>query len=147
MKVMKMEDQYEKISPIVQKASELWSSTCEETKKEKAVKEYRSSVTKRILFIAICVIAAFIVSGISLGTGSSEFGFIGSYEILWNHIMGIPQDKLVDYIICDERLPPIVMGLVGGAGLAMGGVVMQGIFRNPLADPYTTGISSGAGFG
>lgn len=142
-----MEDQRNNVSPVVKRASDLWSSSYEETELKEALNSYRGSVAKKIVFIAVCITAAFVVSGISLGTGSSDFGFVGSYKILWNHITGVPQNKLIDYIIWNERLPPILMGLIGGAGLAMGGVVMQGIFRNPLADPYTTGISSGAGFG
>ncbi|MGI6472712.1 MAG: FecCD family ABC transporter permease [Candidatus Methanomethylophilaceae archaeon] len=142
-----MEDQRNNVSPVVKRASDLWSSSYEETELKEALNSYRGSIAKKIVFIAVCITAAFVVSGISLGTGSSDFGFVGSYKILWNHITGVPQNKLIDYIIWNERLPPILMGLIGGAGLAMGGVVMQGIFRNPLADPYTTGISSGAGFG
>jgi len=50
-------------------------------------------------------------------------------------------------IILTLRLPRILMSLLVGAGLAMCGVVFQGIFKNPLADPYILGISSGASLG
>lgn len=50
-------------------------------------------------------------------------------------------------IIFDLRLPRIIMAIVAGGGLALGGVVMQALVRNPLADPYILGISSGAALG
>jgi iron complex transport system permease protein len=50
-------------------------------------------------------------------------------------------------IILDIRLPRAVMGLLVGASLAVSGAIMQGLFRNPLADPALVGISSGASLG
>ena len=50
-------------------------------------------------------------------------------------------------IIWNIRLPRVVMGAVVGAGLALSGVVMQSVVRNPLANPYILGISSGASLG
>lgn len=50
-------------------------------------------------------------------------------------------------VIWDVRIPRLVMGLLVGASLAVSGVVMQGLFRNPLADPGIVGVSSGAGLG
>jgi iron complex transport system permease protein len=45
------------------------------------------------------------------------------------------------------RVPPALLGLACGAGLAVAGVVLQAILKNPLATPYTLGVSSGAAFG
>ncbi|MCK4601372.1 MAG: iron chelate uptake ABC transporter family permease subunit, partial [Phycisphaerae bacterium] len=45
------------------------------------------------------------------------------------------------------RLGRLVVAAVVGAGLAAGGVALQGLLRNPLAEPYILGISSGAGVG
>ena len=50
-------------------------------------------------------------------------------------------------IILQVRLPRIITSAVVGAGLSMAGVVFQGILLNPLADPYTLGVSAGAAFG
>ncbi|MHC0053614.1 FecCD family ABC transporter permease [Actibacterium sp. D379-3] len=50
-------------------------------------------------------------------------------------------------IIWDIRLPRLVLGVAVGAALAVSGAVMQGLFRNPLADPGLVGISAGAGLG
>lgn len=50
-------------------------------------------------------------------------------------------------IILDIRMPRIVLGMLVGAGLAVSGAVMQGLFRNPLADPGLIGVSAGAALG
>jgi len=49
--------------------------------------------------------------------------------------------------VMDVRLPRILTAVWVGAGLALSGVIFQGILLNPLADPYTLGVSSGAAFG
>ena len=54
---------------------------------------------------------------------------------------------LADVCVWNLRLPRILLGIVAGIGLGIAGAVMQAILRNPLASPYTLGISSGAGFG
>jgi iron complex transport system permease protein len=50
-------------------------------------------------------------------------------------------------ILFEVRLPRILLGLAVGGGLAIAGVVLQGMFRNPLVEPYTLGISGGAALG
>ncbi|MEQ9259485.1 MAG: iron ABC transporter permease [Roseovarius sp.] len=50
-------------------------------------------------------------------------------------------------VLFDIRLPRTLMGLLVGAALAVSGAVMQGLFRNPLADPGIVGVSAGAGLG
>ncbi len=53
----------------------------------------------------------------------------------------------VEHIIMDYRLPKALTALLCGAALAVSGLLMQTLFRNPLAGPYVLGISSGAGLG
>jgi iron complex transport system permease protein len=50
-------------------------------------------------------------------------------------------------IVWDIRMPRMLTGVLVGAALAVSGAVMQGLFRNPLADPGLVGVSAGAGFG
>jgi iron complex transport system permease protein len=50
-------------------------------------------------------------------------------------------------VLLDIRLPRLVLGLLVGAALAVGGAVMQGLVRNPLADPGLVGVGAGAGLG
>lgn len=66
------------------------------------------------------------------------------------HHLGIgesPLSALRDSIVWDLRLPRVLTAGAVGAGLALAGVVMQSITRNPLADPYLLGLSSGASLG
>src|SRR5699024_2242621 len=50
-------------------------------------------------------------------------------------------------ILWEIRLPRVVLGVIVGGTLALSGAAYQGVFRNPLADPYLLGVSSGAGLG
>jgi len=52
-----------------------------------------------------------------------------------------------DAVVWTIRLPRLLMGCIAGAGLAVSGAALQGIFRNPLADPGLIGVSSGAALG
>jgi iron complex transport system permease protein len=56
-------------------------------------------------------------------------------------------DPVLAAVLFDVRLPRILTAAMVGGGLALSGVVFQGILLNPLADPYTLGVSSGAAFG
>ena len=56
-------------------------------------------------------------------------------------------DRIFPVVVFDVRLPRILSAAIVGAGLAISGAVFQGILLNPLADPYTLGVSAGAAFG
>jgi iron complex transport system permease protein len=58
-----------------------------------------------------------------------------------------PVPRLHDAIVWDLRLPRVLTAAAVGAGLALAGAVMQSLTRNPLADPYLLGLSSGASLG
>lgn len=89
---------------------------------------------------------------ISAGMGYMEIGaadIIGTLvSRLW---LGIPLppdlDQSIPFVIMEVRLPRIITAALVGGGLAISGVIYQGILLNPLADPYTLGVSSGAAFG
>lgn len=56
-------------------------------------------------------------------------------------------DPAVYSVVASIRLPRVLCGVLAGGGLALAGAVMQGVFRNPLADPGLLGVSAGGGFG
>ena len=111
------------------------------------VKQYGIYVYKKYIFIFVCILGAVIISGIAITIGPYDIGFFESYALIFEHIFGEVQDINKDYIIWNVRLPRILVGIIGGAALAIAGATMQSTMKNPLADPYTTGISAGASFG
>ncbi len=65
------------------------------------------------------------------------------------HVPGVtsPLSPVDNAILWDIRLPRVVLGALVGAMLAVAGATYQGVFRNPLADPYLLGVAAGAGLG
>lgn len=85
---------------------------------------------------------------VSLGFGSEPLGLGQVWEVLQARLTGSAAPTPVsDTIVWDLRAPRVLMALIVGAGLALAGAGMQTLVRNPLADPYLLGISSGAGVG
>lgn len=84
---------------------------------------------------------------LSLGIGAVEISPLQSLAILANKI-GIELPFLFtsqqESVLLAIRLPRIILGLAVGTALAVSGVVLQGLFRNPLADPGLIGVSSGS---
>ena len=56
----------------------------------------------------------------------------------------VPIEAMQEYVLANVRLPRVLFGALVGAALAVSGTAMQGVFRNPLADPGLIGVSSGA---
>lgn len=84
-----------------------------------------------------------VVSVLSLGTGASGL----SLGRLLAALTGEALDQRDRVVLIDIRLPRLAMGLLIGAALAVSGALMQGLFRNPLADPGIIGVSAGASLG
>lgn len=59
----------------------------------------------------------------------------------------VPMSEFATSDVIQMRLARILLGVVAGAGLSVAGVIFQALLRNPLADPYVLGVSSGAGLG
>jgi iron complex transport system permease protein len=73
-------------------------------------------------------------------------------KVILGKLSGAPEafaglNEIFPVVVMDVRLPRILTAALVGGGLAMSGVVFQGILLNPLADPYTLGVSAGAAFG
>ena len=72
---------------------------------------------------------------------------IGGREIPWSAIIDPGLGQPESMIFWDIRLPRACLAWIAGAGLAASGMVFQAMFRNPLATPFTLGVSSGASLG
>ncbi|SOC09800.1 iron complex transport system permease protein [Rhodobacter sp. JA431] len=83
------------------------------------------------------LLGAATVASLSLGASG-----LLPWEPLWREIS--PAERA---ILFDIRLPRLLLGALVGAGLAVSGALMQGLFRNPLADPGLVGVGAGAGLG
>ncbi|HSW57283.1 MAG TPA: iron ABC transporter permease [Dehalococcoidales bacterium] len=107
----------------------------------------------RLRFFAIggmalaCVIIALLV----LTIGSVKIPFASVWSILVSHLPWVPAQGQwsanADMIITGIRLPRVVLSGLVGAALAVAGATYQGLFRNPLADPYLIGVAQGASLG
>lgn len=102
---------------------------------------------RKRMFIAAFIVMALIVAACSLVIGFYKVSFSECIDIIRDHLSGRIEDVTADNIVFGSRLPIAIFAIVCGACLSMGGAVMQSILRNPLADPYMMGISSGASFG
>ena len=116
------------------------------------VRDYHILLLKKSVFIAVCFAVVVAAVGISLGIGAREMSFTRVYELLFEHILGVEHefgsvDWVEDAVVWDYRVPRALFAILAGVSLAIAGVAMQSVMNNPLADPYTTGISSGACFG
>ncbi len=83
-----------------------------------------------------------ILVNISLGSVSIPFK-----DILWSLFGGDTEKESWAYIIQNFRVPKAITAILTGSGLALSGLLMQTLFRNPLAGPFVLGISSGASLG
>lgn len=93
------------------------------------------------VYLAILLIPVILLSGVSLG--SVKF----SMEETMSCVLGGCKDTTTEDIIWKIRMPRTLSALVGGAGLALAGTLLQSLFRNPLAGPGILGITSGASLG
>ena len=109
---------------------------------------YRRTRARRISFILVCSVACLILSIYSVTIGPYPMTMGDVIDVLWNFITMRPQaDTTIGHVVLNLRLPRLIGGIICGFALAVCGAAMQSMMKNPLADPYTMGISSGAGFG
>lgn len=78
----------------------------------------------------------------SLSVGEINLGFMDTFDILWKG------PESMEYTILSQiRLPRVLLGIAVGGALSLSGILLQGVYRNPLVEPYTLGISGGASLG
>ncbi|NFO32141.1 iron ABC transporter permease [Clostridium botulinum] len=97
------------------------------------------------------LIILFISIGFAVTLGSTDISIREVYEVIFYKIFNVGDSTSSSGPIADVvwliRMPRIILAVAVGMGLSIVGVVMQAIVKNPLADPYILGISSGASLG
>lgn len=118
-------------------------------KVSKIEEEHSLSVLKKFLFILLLVVILVIASGIIITIGPMPITVPEVYSILINRIIPglFSIEKSMDNVVWEIRLPRIAGDIIVGLGLGICGCVMQAVLKNPLASPFTLGISAGAQFG
>jgi len=105
-------------------------------------------VTRRLAFPAAAV---FVVAALLAGVlvGPVDLGAVDVVHATFAHVFGLhsPLSGADDSILWQLRLPRVILAAIVGGTLAAAGASYQGVFRNPLADPYLLGAAAGAGLG
>ena len=112
--------------------------------------EYKRYAGGKRLFVLGLAVATFLLGSFSITLGPLDVSIPEVYSTLLHRLFPgfFPTpDELVERTIWYMRLPRLLMGFAAGFSLAVAGAVMQPVLRNPLASPFTLGISAGAGFG
>ncbi|MCP9484102.1 iron ABC transporter permease [Shimia sp. CNT1-13L.2] len=102
----------------------------------------RSRGARRLGFALIVLLAVACMSGLAVGASDTSL-----WHALFDYVRGEDISRRDQIVLWDIRLPRVIMGCLVGAALAVSGAVLQGLFRNPLADPGIVGVSAGASLG
>jgi len=100
----------------------------------------RRRVSTRVLGLLACAAVVALLCFLSLAVGAR----VTPLHAVWDSIVGYDPDNTDHLVIRELRLPRTILGLLVGAALGMAGAVMQGVTRNPLADPGILGVNAGA---
>jgi iron complex transport system permease protein len=95
------------------------------------------------LLFSLLVLITIVLAFLDIVLGSIKI----QLEDVIKAMFGEAERESWQYIIREIRMPRVVTTLLAGSGLAVAGLLMQSLFRNPLAGPYVLGISSGASLG
>lgn len=99
---------------------------------------------KWIIALAILLGILFVSVGIGLSVGELKLGLTDVLRML---LQGGDKSSMEYMLISKIRLPRLILGIAVGGALSLAGVILQGIYRNPLVEPFTLGISGGASLG
>jgi iron complex transport system permease protein len=95
---------------------------------------------RRVTGFAVSVALLVVVAGLSLALGTRD---VALFEV-WNALVAPDLTNNDHLVVRDLRVPRTVIGIVVGLSLALAGTIMQGVTRNPLADPGLLGVNAGA---
>lgn len=103
---------------------------------------------RRIVLLFVLALAAGAAVVLSCVAGTTDIAVADVFGALKSALAGAPDDgDAARAIVCEIRLPRAVAALLCGSALGAAGAALQGLFRNPLADPGLIGVSSGGSLG
>lgn len=120
----------------------MFSAVVEKKKVSRLTESYISQPAIIVLVLFVCIFSLFC----ALSFGAADITFTDVWHSVWQN----NEDKNVGFIqriIWGLRMPRAILAFLAGCGLAISGLILQIVTRNPLADPYLFGISSGASLG
>ncbi|MFQ3244226.1 MAG: iron complex transport system permease protein [Arenicella sp.] len=102
---------------------------------------------RRKLEFAVLSFCLLTLLWLGVSIGASNVNFLLPLESLYSRLFGTLEPSITQSVVLNIRLPRVIMALLVGAALAVSGASLQGVCRNPLADPGLLGISAGAAVG
>ena len=116
----------------------------------KILKEYKKFKFKKTLFIIFMISITILFSLFVITVGPLNISMLDSYKVILYKLLPNffypPSDSVIG-VVWLVRVPRVLTAIVVGFSLAVAGAVIQPALRNPMASPFTLGLSSGAGFG
>lgn len=109
----------------------------------RSAENYQKYIGRKVFIVLLGVIITAVMFLISVSVGAVS---IPIPDIIVT-IFGGAGTSLYERIIWNIRIPQALTAIIAGAGLAIAGVTMQSVLRNPLASPFTLGLSNAAAFG
>ena len=114
--------------------------------------DYDCMLRRKLGLIVVGIAAVFLMLVLDVSLGERHIGFAESMKCVIYGIIGVERtpgtEEWMDYyVIWESRMPRVLGGIVAGTGLAVCGAAMQSMLKNPLVDPFITGISSSAVLG
>lgn len=109
---------------------------------------YNKNNTKKYVMIIFLFILVVLLMGVSISLGTMDIDLKFIFKSIFTDTTNFTKDqKTLEYVIKHIRMPRVITAAITGFALGISGVVMQNLLKNPLAGPYTLGVSSGASFG
>ncbi len=105
---------------------------------------------KKTLMFAILIAICIIVIIIAIGAGSVAIAPLDTARVILGKLFGLKlsgSNEITESILWKIRIPRTLLSFISGSGLAISGVMMQSVLRNPLASSLTLGVASGAALG
>ncbi|MCR4901984.1 MAG: iron ABC transporter permease [Butyrivibrio sp.] len=113
----------------------------------KVKSQYKRNNSSKAILVAMMLVIMLCLAVIAVCIGAYSISVGEVFGLIFDKIRGIEIPQLEESVIFNIRITRILVAIGVGMALASGGTIYQGIFHNPLIEPYILGVSSGAAFG